>query len=62
MKVNYAIRKAENGFYVEVYNKEDAEERKVVFTNVDELRIFMTSTLISELSKYDLVNVNMDWL
>ena len=62
MKENYNIRKAENGYYVEVYNEDEASERKVVFTTVDELRNFMTATLMSELNKFDCVNVTMDWL
>ena len=62
MKENYNIRKAENGYYVEVYNEDEASERKVIFTDVDELRKFMTTTLMSELNKFDCVNVTMDWL
>ena len=62
MKENYHIRKAENGYYVEVYNEDEASERKIIFTNVDELRTFMTTTLMSELNKFDCVNVTMNWL
>lgn len=62
MKERYHIRKAENGYYVEVYNEDDSSEHKVVFTDVEELRKFMTTTLMYELSKFDCVNVTMDWL
>lgn len=62
MKENFCIRKAENGYYVEVYNETDGSARKMVFTSDEELSKFLTLTIFAELKELNMLNVTMDYL
>lgn len=62
MREKYCIKKAENGYYVEVYNENDGSERKRVFTSNEELARFLSLTIFSELKELDMLNVTMDYL
>ena len=62
MKEKYCIKKAENGYYVEVYNEDDGSERKRVFTSNEELARFLSLTIFAELKELDMLNVTMDYL
>ena len=62
MREKYCIKKAENGYYVEVYNENDSSERKRVFTSNEELARFLSLTIFSELKELDMLNVTMDYL
>lgn len=60
MKEGYRITKAENGYFIEVFDEEN-NIRRVVCTTDDELRALMTKTLFAELRACPSVNVNMEW-
>lgn len=62
MREKYCIKKADNGYYVEVYNEYDDSERNMVFTSDEELAKFLTLTIFAELKELNMLNVTMDYL